>query len=107
VAPVITTFRFQPFTSRTDTVMGVRFAYNADLVAALKASLARHRGRAFCAAARRYTAGGWLPEYKAWFVEEVVWHLVRADLEEDCGPLVVCHRAVPPSVWLKELPDGS
>jgi len=28
------------------------------------------------------TAGGWLPEHKAWFVEDIVWEAVRADLRQ-------------------------
>lgn len=74
---VITVFRFQPFGSRDDTVVGLRFRYDARLVGLLKALLRLERRRV----PRWPVAGGWLPEYRCWFVEERVWPAIAVALQ--------------------------
>jgi hypothetical protein len=61
---VIQVSRFQPFESRQgiDTVIGLRFTYDAAIVALLKALLVRHRERAAKPEEHRHTAGGWLAQ---------------------------------------------
>jgi hypothetical protein len=68
---------FQPFSSRVgiDTVLGLSFRYDPVLISQLKTALHeanRHVGLRH--------PGGWLAEYKLWFVERCVWPDVRARL---------------------------
>ncbi len=74
----INLFTFQPFHSRRDldTVLGLRFRYDARVVALIKEGLREAWGRCGC-----INAGGWLPEEKAWFVEWWAWPSVRRRLE--------------------------
>ena len=78
----IYTFRFQPFARRAgqEPVIGLRFTYNAALVASIKAALTRHRDRARNPAAHVLAVGGWLGEARTWFVEPTVWPQVRLEL---------------------------
>jgi hypothetical protein len=71
--------RFQPFQSRVgkDTVLGLRFGYDPELVAVLKSAV-REAARALGVGFR----GGWLPEHKLWFVENDAWPSVRRRLLE-------------------------
>jgi hypothetical protein len=79
---IVHVFRFQPFPSRAaqPPVVGLRFAYDAALVARFKAALAVCKGWALDPQQRIYTAGGWLPEERCWFVEPAAWPTVRAAL---------------------------
>jgi hypothetical protein len=75
--PLIRVASFQPFPSRfgRDTVLSLRFAYDAQLVEHLKGILRDVR--------ERYDlgpVGGWLPEYHCWFCERFAWPTVRARL---------------------------
>jgi hypothetical protein len=70
--------RFQPFASRrgVDECVRVRFRYDAELVERLKVMLrsARHAtGLGMC--------GGWLSEWRSWFIEPARWHYVRGWLK--------------------------
>ena len=71
---MIEVFRFQPFESRVgvDTVIGLRFKSDRDLVQLLKALLRKYR--------KDRQAGGWLPDHRVWFVEESIWPLVATEL---------------------------
>lgn len=64
------------------TVVGLRFRYDAAIVGTLKASLARHAALAVNPREYQFKPGGWLPYWRAWFVEERIWPLVAADLAE-------------------------
>src|SRR5262245_4855453 len=66
---------FQPFKSRQgrDTVIRLEFQYDPELVALLKQALRTRRSV-------NGPAGGWLPEYRCWFVERDVWPMVRQRL---------------------------
>lgn len=69
--------RFQPFSSRQslDEVIGLTFGYYPPLVARLKALLAVY------GVGHRYkTVGGWLAQYRCWFVEPDVWELIKLEL---------------------------
>jgi hypothetical protein len=74
--PSIHVFAFQPFSSRTgfDTVLGLRFSFDRDLVELLKEAL-RNLKPGFPG-----SPGGWLPEHRAWFVERAVWPAVSTRL---------------------------
>jgi hypothetical protein len=68
---------FQPFSSRegVDTVLGLSFRYDPELISQLKTAL-REAGRW----AGIKQPGGWLAEHHVWFVERCVWPDVRARL---------------------------
>jgi hypothetical protein len=68
---------FQPFESRADvdTVIRLRFSYDATVVAQLKDALAWAAGMT-----GMKNVGGWLPQHRVWFCERAVWHLVRSQL---------------------------
>ncbi|TKB72534.1 MAG: hypothetical protein E8D46_13065 [Nitrospira sp.] len=78
-APTLTIHvdRFQPFQSRVglDTVVRLRFEYDAALVSRLKALLAVYQ-----VGTEHRTVGGWLPKHGVWFVELSVWPIVRDEL---------------------------
>lgn len=78
-APTITIHvdRFQPFQSRVglDTVVRLRFEYDAALVSRLKALLAVH-----AVGTEHKIIGGWLPKHSCWFVEPSVWDVIRMEL---------------------------
>ena len=78
----IAVFYFQPFQSRADqdVVIGLRFAYDAEVVAALKDILRPLHARTRDEPAHIGGAGGWLAEARSWFVELRAWPLVRAEL---------------------------
>jgi len=92
---MITAFRFQPFESRQgqDTVIGLRFKYDAQLVAGLKSILKQCRGRAVRKDRHQHSAGGWLPEHKVWFVEENVWPRVALALKNALPDLEIAYSA--------------
>jgi hypothetical protein len=71
-------FEFQPFESRrgVDTVIGLRFGYDPELVACLKQAVRVAKGLYM-----RKNLGGWLAKHKAWFVEKFAWPGVRRRLE--------------------------
>jgi hypothetical protein len=75
--PTIHVSSFQPFESRVgrDTVLALRFQYNAEVVEVLKQAL-RDAGRRL----GRRNLGGWLEEHRVWFVERCAWPLVRERL---------------------------
>ena len=77
---VIAVGSFQPFVSRrgVDTVLSLRFGYNAELIETLKSSL-----RTVRAGSRRKNPGGWLSDHKVWFVERWAWPAVRWQLEKE------------------------
>lgn len=78
---IIQTFRFMPFASRAgETVVGLRFPHNEPFIAALKASLARHKAEAVDPARNIQQPGGWQPKSRCWFVEEGVWMRVGNDI---------------------------
>ena len=78
---IVQTFKFMPFASRAgQSVIGLRFPFNEALTAALKASLARHKGAAIDPARQVNAPGGWQPKSRCWFVEEAIWPAVLADL---------------------------
>ncbi len=66
---------FQPFASRVgrDWVVGVRFAYDAVVVAELKTLLRQLTPRVADRSRSIYHAGGWLSLYRCWFVEPAAW----------------------------------
>jgi hypothetical protein len=68
---------FQPFLSRVgcDEVIRVRFPYDPALVSRLKAILEVYR-----VGSSHKVVGGWLPKFKAWFIEPDVWPIVRMEL---------------------------
>ena len=68
---------FQPFQSRVgfDTVVRLRFKYDAALVARLKALLA-----VYVVGTEHRTIGGWLPKHSCWFVESDAWDVIRMEL---------------------------
>jgi hypothetical protein len=70
---------FQPFESRrgVNTVLALRFQYDPELIAALKDALQEARRRGY-----GNNLGGWLPEYRCWFVERHAWPLVADRLRE-------------------------
>lgn len=73
---------FSPFESRPGAaVVRLTFRYDADVVAALKAELRRLTPLLRDPERRVFTAGGWLPEHRAWFIERAAWPPVRALLE--------------------------
>ena len=69
--------QFQPFQSRVglDTVVRVRFEYDAALVSRLKAILA-----VYAVGAEHKSIGGWLPKHRSWFVEAHAWEVVKLEL---------------------------
>jgi hypothetical protein len=69
--------RFQPFQSCVclDTVVRLRFEYDAALVARLKALLT-----VYAVGSEHKTVGSWLPQHRVWFVEPDVWEMVRMEL---------------------------
>jgi hypothetical protein len=69
---------FQPFKGRVgvDTVLGLEFPYDPDLVELLKESIRDAKRRTGVAG----TAGGWLAEHHRWFVERAAWPLIKAAL---------------------------
>jgi hypothetical protein len=71
---------FQAFSSRTDSLVRLRFRYDAQLVGRLKETLREARRLAGGPAGR--PAGGWLAEHRCWFVEPCVWPWVRQKLVE-------------------------
>jgi hypothetical protein len=73
-------FRFQPFQTRRgiDTVLGLRFGYDAALIAALKDILRQWRPIVRQANPMAQVAGGWLPAYRCWFIEPPAWPAVAA-----------------------------
>jgi hypothetical protein len=78
-------FHFFPFDSCPDErVIGLQFAYNPELVAALQKSLRRHRDLTAQA-----VAGGWCPPERCWWVEPTAWPAIREDLEEMFPNLVI------------------
>jgi hypothetical protein len=81
-------FRFQPFQTRRgiDTVVGLRFGYDAALIAALKDLLRQWRDAVRQANPIAQTAGGWLPAYRCWFVEVPAWPAVAALLRQHGYP---------------------
>ena len=78
-APTITIHAdyFQPFQSRVglDTVVRLRFEFDAALVSRLKAILAVY---AVCSPHK--VVGGFLPKFRCWFVEPDVWEVVWMEL---------------------------
>ncbi len=66
---------FQPFASRVgrDWVVGLRFAYDAVVVAELKELLRQLKPRVVDRGRYVYHAGGWLSLYRCWFVEPMAW----------------------------------
>jgi hypothetical protein len=83
--PATTTIRaflFQPFESRqaSDVVVGLRFDYDAALIAHLKHALDLYKDQAVNPKLHRLTAGGWLPGHRCWFVEPDIWGLVELEL---------------------------
>ena len=78
-APTITLHadHFQPFQSRVglDTVVRLRFEYDAALVARLKALLT-----VYAAGTEHKIVGGWLPKHRCWFIEASAWKIVRMEL---------------------------
>jgi hypothetical protein len=77
-------FPFQPFASRAgyDTVTGVRFTYDAETIAALKALLRALRAPGRYTFGRAWQPGGWLPAARCWFLEPAVWPDVQWLLED-------------------------
>jgi hypothetical protein len=75
-------FRFQPFETRQDTVLGLRFPYDAELVEHLKTTLRQWRDAVRRANPMAQTAGGWLPAYRCWFIEPPAWPAVAALLRQ-------------------------
>jgi hypothetical protein len=75
----------QPFRSRlgVDTVLLLRFRYDAGLVDTLKRSLRAARSDAVS------NCGGWLKDYGAWFCEKSCWSRVRRALERAGHAVVV------------------
>ena len=86
---VIGICRFQPFPSRQratlleDYVVGLSFQYDEAFIDTLKEILNDHRSEARDDKRRIRSAGGWLHEYKRWFVESSVWSKVKADLGQE------------------------
>ncbi|MGI8553472.1 MAG: hypothetical protein ACR2PL_22215 [Dehalococcoidia bacterium] len=68
-------FRFQPFGGRrgVDTVIGLKFAYDTEVIAVIKDALLQQRRPGF-------VPGGWLPEWKTWWIEEGAWPAVSEEL---------------------------
>jgi hypothetical protein len=68
---------FQPFASRVgvDTVVGLQFGYDEELIGLIKAALREAKART-----RRKFLGGWKADYRRWFVEWVAWPHVRSRL---------------------------
>jgi hypothetical protein len=81
--PVIYVSRFQPFESRRgrDYVLRLDFDYDPALIAQIKRLLAGYKADAVNPALRRLAPGGWLPEYRCWFLEPCIWEAVRLELE--------------------------
>src|SRR5262245_61583407 len=81
-------FEFQPFLSRMgkDAVIGLRFKFDAEVVATLKRALAEARETR-----GGIPAGGWLPEVHRWYVERPVWPWVH-DALVAAGHTLVCGR---------------
>lgn len=79
--------RCQPFKSRVgvDTVVGLKFDFNVEIINALRDVLAEHKRDGF-------TMGGWLPTEGLWFLEEAIWPYARARLLE-IGCELVTERA--------------
>ena len=74
---VIHADRFQPFASRLgiDTVVRLRFDYDAVLVSRLKALLT-----VYTVGTQHKIVGGWLPKLKCWFIEPDIWAIVKMEL---------------------------
>jgi hypothetical protein len=74
--------RFQPFSSRIgrDVVVRLAFIYNKDLVSDLKTLIHKYEPRALRPDTNVLAAGGWLPKFKCWFVEESIWSAVKEGL---------------------------
>ncbi len=69
----ITVSHEQPFESRVgeDTIVMLRFGYNPEAVTAIKGYVREHRAE--YPRGKAFHAGGWLPDKRAWFVEERLW----------------------------------
>lgn len=68
---------FHPFKNRRDSVLALRFAYDAATVARLKALLRECRDIGLS------NPGGWLPDYECWFIERDAWPVIRQGLIRD------------------------
>lgn len=79
---IIHVTRFQPFESRIgiDTVVRLDFHYDPKLIGHLKRILANYRPDAVDPGLNRQTPGGWLPREKCWFVESIVWDVMKVEL---------------------------
>lgn len=82
ITPVITVGTFRPFKNREEVVISLRFDWDYHTVNVLKAAIRAARQSAArnpvgALSLTPKTAGGWLPPYKAWFVEPWAWPLVR------------------------------
>jgi hypothetical protein len=108
----IRVFVFQPFESRQgqDTVIGLRFAFDVELIDQLKGALREARD-----GTGKRNPGGWLATERAWFVERSAWPTVRRRLVEAGYPLdgdpaagngdpsaewSGCSRPMPPADWV-------
>ena len=78
-APTITIHadHFQPFQSRMglDTVVRLRFEYDAALVSRLKALLA-----IYAVGTEHKTIGGWLAKHQCWFIETSACESIKLEL---------------------------
>lgn len=74
---------FQPFESRRgrDTVVGLHFNYDPQLIDLLKRTLRQLKDQAVDPSRHIFQPGGWRPEEKCWFIERSIWGEVKHILE--------------------------
>lgn len=79
---VLKVSRFQPFESRigTDTVIRLKFPWDRNLVDELKRLLSLYRREALNPDRNQHAPGGWLPEHRCWFIEPIIWPVVKMEL---------------------------
>jgi hypothetical protein len=77
--PLIEVGLFAPFSDPADQVVCLRFQFNQRLTDGLKETLRRARLQADPSGTAK-AQGGWLPQYRVWFVKPAAWPLVRTYL---------------------------
>ena len=98
----ITVSEIRPFRDG-HSVLALRSRYDPELVRLLKDAI-RWAG----SATGVKNAGGWLPDYRVWFVERAAWHLVRQRLVSAGCQIVNEESPVPaPQNTPQKMPDLS
>lgn len=89
---LIDVFEFMPFSTRSgETVYGLRFKYDKEIVERLRWVLADMRAMYKNTGRNPANVGGWLPDNRVWFIDKPVKQHVQAAL----APLNIGYRRIP------------